>query len=52
VVLACSPGTRTVALIVVAALNLASEAVSFSTVIDRIGPLRVLDHLGRRSAAG
>jgi hypothetical protein len=30
-----------------AALNLASEAVSFSRVIDRFAPLRAIDHLGR-----
>jgi hypothetical protein len=39
---------RTVVLIVVAALNLLSELVSFSAVIDRIGPLRALDRAGRR----
>jgi UDP-N-acetylmuramyl pentapeptide phosphotransferase/UDP-N-acetylglucosamine-1-phosphate transferase len=48
VVLACAPATRTTVLIVVAALNLASEVVSFSGVIERIPPLRFLDHLGRR----
>jgi hypothetical protein len=32
----------------VLALNLASEAVSFSKVIDRVGPLRALDRAGRR----
>ncbi len=34
--------------VVLLALNLASEAVSFSTVIDRVPPLRALDRLGRR----
>lgn len=47
VVLACSPGVRTVVLIVVLALNLVSERVSFSKVINRVGPLRFVDHLGR-----
>jgi hypothetical protein len=31
----------------VAALNLASEVVSFSRVIDRFAPLRALDRAGR-----
>jgi UDP-N-acetylmuramyl pentapeptide phosphotransferase/UDP-N-acetylglucosamine-1-phosphate transferase len=48
VVLACSPDVRTLVLVVVAALNVASEVVSFSKVIDRVPPLRFLDHLGRR----
>lgn len=43
----CSTGTRTVALAVVLALNAASEWVSFSSVIDRVRPLRALDRLGR-----
>lgn len=30
------------------AVNLAGELVSFSRVIERVGPLRVLDRLGRR----
>jgi hypothetical protein len=47
VVLACSPGVRLAALVVVAALNLASELVSFTKVIDRTPPLRYLDRLGR-----
>jgi UDP-N-acetylmuramyl pentapeptide phosphotransferase/UDP-N-acetylglucosamine-1-phosphate transferase len=47
VVAACSPMTRTVVLIVVAALNLVSELVSFSRVIDRVPPLRKLDQVGR-----
>ena len=34
-------------LAVVAALNLASEVVSFTKVIDRTPPLRYLDRLGR-----
>jgi UDP-GlcNAc:undecaprenyl-phosphate GlcNAc-1-phosphate transferase len=48
VVLACSPAVRTVVLVLVAALNAASEVVSFSRVIDRVAPLRAFDHLGRR----
>lgn len=47
-VVATSPTTRTVVLLVVAALNLVSERLSFSAVIDRVSPLRTLDHLGRR----
>jgi UDP-N-acetylmuramyl pentapeptide phosphotransferase/UDP-N-acetylglucosamine-1-phosphate transferase len=47
-VLACSPTTRLVALAVVAALNLVSEVVSFSRVIDTVPPLRALDRAGRR----
>jgi len=48
VVLACAPGTRTTVLIVVAALNLLSEVVSFSRAIDAVPPLRFLDRVGRR----
>jgi UDP-GlcNAc:undecaprenyl-phosphate GlcNAc-1-phosphate transferase len=46
-VLVCSPGVRVAALLVVAALNVLSERVSFSRVIERTGPLRALDLLGR-----
>jgi UDP-GlcNAc:undecaprenyl-phosphate GlcNAc-1-phosphate transferase len=49
VVVACAPDTRTVLLIVVIALNLLSEVVSFSRVIERVPPLRMLDRLGRRT---
>jgi UDP-N-acetylmuramyl pentapeptide phosphotransferase/UDP-N-acetylglucosamine-1-phosphate transferase len=52
VVLACSPSVRLAALVAVAALNLLSEAVSFSRLIERTPPLRALDRLGRRPAAG
>jgi UDP-N-acetylmuramyl pentapeptide phosphotransferase/UDP-N-acetylglucosamine-1-phosphate transferase len=48
VVIATAPTTRTLVLLGVLALNLASEAVSFSRVIDRVGPLRALDRAGRR----
>jgi UDP-N-acetylmuramyl pentapeptide phosphotransferase/UDP-N-acetylglucosamine-1-phosphate transferase len=47
VVLSTAATTRTVVLVVLLALNLASERVSFSRVIDRTPPLRVLDRLGR-----
>lgn len=47
VVVACSEEVRLVVLVAVAVLNLASEAVSFSKVIDRTPPLRYLDRLGR-----
>jgi UDP-N-acetylmuramyl pentapeptide phosphotransferase/UDP-N-acetylglucosamine-1-phosphate transferase len=47
VVLECSPTTRTVALVLVGALTLASEFVSFSRVIERAPILRNLDGLGR-----
>jgi UDP-N-acetylmuramyl pentapeptide phosphotransferase/UDP-N-acetylglucosamine-1-phosphate transferase len=48
VVIATAPTTRTVVLLGVLALNLASEAVSFSSVIDRVPPLRALDRAGRK----
>lgn len=47
VVLTTAPSTRMVVLAVVAALNLLSERVSFSRVIQQVGPLRWLDGLGR-----
>jgi UDP-GlcNAc:undecaprenyl-phosphate/decaprenyl-phosphate GlcNAc-1-phosphate transferase len=47
VVLGAGPAARNVVLVVVLALNLVSEVVSFSRVIDRVPPLRVLDRLGR-----
>ncbi|HUG85528.1 MAG TPA: hypothetical protein VMM13_13250 [Euzebya sp.] len=47
VVLTTAPSTRTVVLVVVAALNLLSERVSFSRVIQQVAPLRWLDGLGR-----
>ena len=47
VVLTCSPGVRLAALVSVAALNLVSEVVSFSRVIDATPPLRWLDRAGR-----
>jgi hypothetical protein len=48
VVLACAPVTRTVVLVVVALLNVASERVSFSRVIGAVPPLRVADRFGRQ----
>jgi len=48
VVIATAPTTRTIVLLGVLALNLTSEAVSFSQVIDRVGPLRALDRAGRK----
>lgn len=47
-VLGTAPEVRTVALVVVAGLNLVSEAVSFSKVIESTPPLRALDRVGRR----
>lgn len=47
VVLATSTGARVAVLVVVLGLNLASEVVSFSRVIDRVPPLRGIDRLGR-----
>lgn len=49
VVLTCGLPVRIVVLITVLALNLASERVSFSRVIDAVAPLRYLDRIGRRS---
>lgn len=48
VVLSTAPSTRIVVLLAVAGLNLASERVSFSRVIDATTPLRILDRAGRR----
>jgi hypothetical protein len=47
VVLTCSPGVRTIVLVVLAILNLVSERVSFSRVIDATPPLRAADRWGR-----
>ncbi|HMG40873.1 MAG TPA: hypothetical protein VK611_06060 [Acidimicrobiales bacterium] len=49
VVLTCAPWVRTVVLVGVLCLNLVSEVVSFSKVIDAVPPLRALDRLGRQS---
>ena len=48
VVLACSPLTRALTLVMVAVLNGLSEVVSFSRVIDGVRPLRAVDRWGRR----
>jgi UDP-N-acetylmuramyl pentapeptide phosphotransferase/UDP-N-acetylglucosamine-1-phosphate transferase len=47
-VIATTPVGRDVALVVLLALNVASEVVSFSTVIERVPGLRHFDQLGRR----
>jgi len=49
VVLESDPMTRNIVLVALIALNLASELVSFSRVIERVPPLRWFDRLGRRS---
>ncbi len=51
-VLAVSPMTRNWVLVVLLALNLVSERVSFSRVIERVPPLRVIDRAGRRRTEG
>ena len=50
VVIATAPATRNAVLVAVLALNLLSERVSFSLVIDRVGPLRWLDRVGTGGA--
>jgi len=52
VVLAFSPDIRLIVLIVLIGLNAVSEVVSFTTVIDRVPPLRFFDHLGRVRGEG
>jgi UDP-N-acetylmuramyl pentapeptide phosphotransferase/UDP-N-acetylglucosamine-1-phosphate transferase len=47
VVLECAPATRTVVLVVIAVLTIASEWISFSRVIERVPVLRRFDELGR-----
>lgn len=47
VVLTSASSTRSIVLVVVLVLNLVSERVSFSKVIDRTPPLRAFDRLGR-----
>lgn len=52
VVATCSPGVRVGVLVAVAALNVLSELVSFSRVIDGFPPLRAADRAGRGRPAG
>ncbi len=52
VVLTVDPAARTWTLVAVLALNLVSERVSFSRVIDRVPPLRFVDSLGRDTPPG
>ena len=47
-VAACGPAARDIVLVLVAALNVAGELVSFSRVIDAVPPLRAVDRAGRR----
>lgn len=47
VVLGVGRGARNGILVVLVLLNVVAELVSFSSVIERVGPLRVLDRLGR-----
>ncbi len=49
VVLMCVPWVRVVVLVGLLVINLASERVSFSTVIDAVAPLRALDRVGATS---
>ena len=48
VVLECDRTTRNIVLVALVVMNVASEFVSYSAVIDRVAPLRWLDQLGRR----
>jgi UDP-GlcNAc:undecaprenyl-phosphate GlcNAc-1-phosphate transferase len=47
VALVAPTGVRVAVLVVLLALNVLSEAISFSSVIERVPPLRWLDQLGR-----
>jgi UDP-N-acetylmuramyl pentapeptide phosphotransferase/UDP-N-acetylglucosamine-1-phosphate transferase len=49
VVLECGRTARNVILVVLIVLNLASELVSFTRVIEAVPPLRWLDRLGRQN---
>lgn len=48
VVLTAAPSVRNLVLVVLVALNLLSEVVSFGRVINGVPPLRALDRFGRR----
>ncbi len=48
VVLGRGEVTRTTALVALVIANVAAELVSFSSIIDRVKPLRALDRLGQR----
>ena len=48
VVLTATPAVRNGVLVALVVLNLLSEKVSYSRVIDRVGPLRAVDRLGRK----
>ena len=48
VVLGRGEVTRTTALVALVVANVAAELVSFSSIIDRVKPLRALDRLGQR----
>jgi UDP-N-acetylmuramyl pentapeptide phosphotransferase/UDP-N-acetylglucosamine-1-phosphate transferase len=48
VVLGAEERTRLIVMLLLVALNVAAELVSFSAVIDKVPPLRALDRLGRR----
>jgi UDP-N-acetylmuramyl pentapeptide phosphotransferase/UDP-N-acetylglucosamine-1-phosphate transferase len=52
VVVTATPTARAATAVALLALNLVSEVVSFSRVIDRVAPLRVLDRLGRLPRSG
>ena len=48
VVLGTSETTRVIVMIALVVLNVTAELVSFSAIIDRVPPLRMLDRAGRR----
>jgi UDP-N-acetylmuramyl pentapeptide phosphotransferase/UDP-N-acetylglucosamine-1-phosphate transferase len=50
VVLDVGRGSRNAILVVLVVLNVAAELVSFTSIIDRVAPLRALDRLGRRKS--
>lgn len=49
VLLTCGSGARTIVLVALVALNLLSEVVSFSKLIDAFPPTRALDRWGREA---